>query len=179
MTINDLYQAASHGDKDAEHQMFSALTVRFGIIANLKVRNREDAEELVQDAMMVISEKIKQLEVVSSFKAWAHQVFENRLMNYISRKQRRSKVDSKTPVDEVSYKASTTPDPDLMIQLKDCMVKVRSANNRYARILVLHYQGFSTKEICERLGITPQNLYMIMSRARTMLKLCLEKGDVR
>jgi RNA polymerase sigma-70 factor (ECF subfamily) len=179
MTINELYQAAKQGDKEAERQMFSALTVRFGIIANLKVRNSEDAEELVQDTLMTISKEIKQLKVVSSFKAWAHQVFENRLLNYITRKQRRSKVDAKAPVDEGSHGSWANPNPDLMIQLKDCMVKVRSANNRYARILVLHYQGFSTEEICDRLDITPQNLYMIMSRARSMLRLCLEKGEVR
>jgi DNA-directed RNA polymerase specialized sigma24 family protein len=46
---------------------------------------------------------------------------------------------------------------------------------RHARILVMKYQGYRTAEICERMSITPNNLYVTLSRARAMLKACLEK----
>jgi DNA-directed RNA polymerase specialized sigma24 family protein len=55
---------------------------------------------------------------------------------------------------------------------------VKAANKRYARILVLRYQGYSAEEICDEFKITSKNLYMILSRARVLLKRCIETGEI-
>ena len=57
--------------------------------------------------------------------------------------------------------------------------KIVVVNNRFARILNFHYQGYAVVEVCERLRLTSTNFYSILSRARSMLELCLEKGDVK
>ena len=62
-------------------------------------------------------------------------------------------------------------------QLLDCLRALNRSNGRHARILNLHYQGYSVEEICRRLSLTRTNFYTILSRARTILLACLEKGD--
>ncbi|MCP4703685.1 MAG: hypothetical protein GY865_03665, partial [candidate division Zixibacteria bacterium] len=52
-------------------------------------------------------------------------------------------------------------------------------NRRHARILNLHFLGYTTEEICSRLEITKTNMYSLLSRARSMLELCLNKGSLR
>jgi len=63
-------------------------------------------------------------------------------------------------------------------KLLDCLNKINDANTRHARVLNLHYQGFIVREICEKLKLTRNGVYILLSRSRTMLKNCLERGDV-
>ena len=70
-------------------------------------------------------------------------------------------------------------DPDLKRRLLGCLQKICRQNVRYARILNLHYQGYKTGEVCGRMDVRPATLYSVLSRARSMLEDCLEKGDVR
>ncbi len=178
MKIDDLYEAARTGEKGAESRLFKQLSVRFSLIAHLKIGNREDAEELVQEALSVIAREYKNMEF-RSFRAWAYKVFDNRLLDYIGGRMRKSKDSVLTFADYQSPSGNLNPDLDLKMRLKECLAKVRAANARYARILNLHYQGFPVEDVCGRLEVTKENLYMILSRARSTLKRCLETGEVK
>ncbi len=69
-------------------------------------------------------------------------------------------------------------DESLERQLLDCLKKLYAVNHRHARILNLHYLGFTVAEICQRLEVTRNNLYSLLFRARTKLADCLETGEV-
>jgi len=178
MNLVNLYMAASAGDKNAEKRLFSYLTVRFRAIAYLKIGNHHDAEEIAQDALMVIAKEYKKQEFEQSFISWAYRIFDNRILGFIGRKKRRADLDKKAEKTGVLGSKQTNPDPNFEIQLSDCLGKVKATNDRYARILALHYEGYDTEEICRKLKLSPGNLYMILSRARAMLKRCLETGDI-
>ncbi|UCC45740.1 MAG: RNA polymerase sigma factor [Candidatus Zixiibacteriota bacterium] len=178
MDLDSLYSTAREGQKESVDQLFSHLSVRFRAIANLKIGNAQDAEEIAQEALMTISREYAQLNVTTSFKAWAYKVFDNKILGYIGTKKRRGKYDSPAQVGETARAGLTGDNPGLKSQLSECLSKIRAANRRYARILALHYQGYQTEEICARLGINPPNLYMILSRARVVLKRCLQTGEV-
>jgi RNA polymerase sigma-70 factor (ECF subfamily) len=175
--INELYQLAAGGDNKAEAELFEALTDRFSLFAHLKVWNQEEAEDLVQEALAVVAAEYRAVNIETSFAAWTHKIMENRLLGYIQKRRReKGRV---TPGDTDEYlTASWTPDPTLRMRLLDCLKKVCLANRRYARIINLHHLGFSRKEICERLELTLEQSYVVMSRARSKLKECLDKGDI-
>ena len=63
-------------------------------------------------------------------------------------------------------------------QLLFCLERVGQSNRRYARILNLYYQGYTTDEVCLRLGINANHSYVALWRARSLLEICLEKGDI-
>ena len=69
--------------------------------------------------------------------------------------------------------------PELTRQLILCLEKIHSVNKRYARILNLLSQGYNAKDICRRLGITRSNVFTITSRARSLLRHCLEHGGIK
>ncbi len=69
-------------------------------------------------------------------------------------------------------------DPEVRRRLLSCLEKVAGANLRYAEVLRLTYEGYDTESICRNLKIKPNNLYVILSRARMMLKKCLKKGTI-
>lgn len=175
--INELYQAARSGDRAAESELLETLSARFRLFAYRRVWNDEDAAELVQDALLVVVREYRQLQVEKSFAAWAYQVMENRLLSHSRSQGTRRGVVRQSPEGEPEG-TSPDPRPELKRKLMDCLKKVARANRRYARILNLHYQGFTTEEVCGRLGLTANNCYVLLSRARTMLERCLENGDI-
>jgi RNA polymerase sigma factor (sigma-70 family) len=172
LDLNELQDAAKKGDHRAEKELFGVLSVRFHLFAYHKVWDEESAQEIAQDALAVVAREYRGLEVRTSFAAWAHQVLEYRILAYIKAKR----VRDQRFADDTEQGASGAPDPVLKMKLAKCLGLVGRANRRYARILNLHYQGFSTEEICERLGVSVSNCYVLLSRARAMLEQCLEKG---
>lgn len=174
MKINELYKAIKTGDGTGERELFDLLAVRFRLFAARKVSNREDAEEIVQESLLVISREYKELEIRTSFSSWAYQVLVNRIKGYYRDKQRDSRVESRPEVESGSRQI----DAELESQLSDCLRKLHKRNSRYARILNLKYQGFTVDEICRKLDMTPNNLYVTLMRARAMLRKCLDKGEL-
>jgi len=56
-----------------------------------------------------------------------------------------------------------------------CLKDVLKVKRQYARALNLKYQGYSTEEICGRLGVKRGDLYVILNRGRAVLRECLDK----
>ena len=178
MNINELYTRYQSGTNRAEEALFRRLSDSFGIFVQQRIWSETDAEEIVQEALLTIKAKLAELEVETSFSAWCYRVLENKILHYYRNKKRRD--DHFTPTVDGTIEASApSADPAIKRQLLDCIRKLGQVNNRHARVVNLRYQGYSTEEICERLDVTRNNLYIILSRARSMLKLCLEKGNVR
>jgi len=175
MIINELYNRARAGDKSAETELFRKLTDRFLVYAHRKVWKRDEAEEIVQNALAPVASEYRQVDIVSSFAAWAHKVIENRFLAYIQTKQRQAGRNVSLDTAD-AHTGNWAPDPTLKMRLLNCFKQVGQASRRYARILNLHNLGFKRDEVCEKLGMTITQSYVIMSRARAMLKECLEKG---
>jgi len=177
LTINDLYSLARDGDRVAVDGLFQGLTESFRIFAQQKIWNREDCEEIVQETLAAIAAKYREINFEISFAAWAYKVLENKLLHYYRTKRCRESKFSRSEEDQ-DRAVSPATNPDLKRRLLECLRKISGVNRRHARILNLCYQGFSTEEVCNRLGVSRNNVYILLSRARSMLKLCLDKGDI-
>ena len=179
MNLNDLYNVAHDGDQAAEEELFALLTARFRLFVRQRIWDSDDSEEVVQESLMTIYKEYKTITYTSSFTAWAYKVLNNRILAQIKKGQRQSNRLQRLPEgDTVVSPASEKSDPVLKRILLDCLHKIRGTNLRYARILNLQYQGFETEDVCTRLGVTRNNLYSLLSRARSVLEACLEKGGV-
>lgn len=175
MNLNALFEKSRCGDTESEKELFQALSVRFRFFVFQRVLNEEDGEEIVQEALLKILELYRDIKIKSSFSAWAYKLLEYRVYNYYRQKKRRvagseSAGDSDMDLSDWPY------DPQFERDLLDCLKKIGKTNMRFARILNLKFQGYSADEICRKLDITPGNLYVIVSRARSMLQECLEGG---
>ena len=176
--INTIYQQASAGDSTAAERLFCLLGVSFQMFVRHRVMNSQDCEEIVQDALTTIAEKYRQVQIESSFAGWAYKVLNNKVLDYYKSKRVRSARTTPLEVAEPDLIGAAT-DPQLKTRLLDCLRKIHGANSFHARALNLHYQGYNTEEICAKLGIASNNFYVMLSRARTMLRVCIEKGDIK
>ena len=179
VNINRLYETARSGDKSAEDRLFAYLSARFGVFARLRITNRQEAEDIVQETLATIAAEYREMTFTASFSAWAYKVLNNRLLAYLQTKKRRGDRLEPDPYGTlVADSAADNPDPELKRRLLDCLRKLLGVNPRYARALSQHYQGYSTEEICDRIGIKANTFYSLLSRARSMLDGCLEKGEI-
>lgn len=177
MDIDSLYKKALEGDSCSEAELFRRLTVSFAVILQHKVWNSGDREEVLQTAMLTVAQKYRTTTIESSFAGWACSILNNKVMDYVKQKKVRSGTLSGDAMLE-SEPAPRECDPVLKTKLLGCLRKIGGANARFARILNLHYQGFTTEEICGKLDIKRNHFYVILSRARSMLADCLAKGDI-
>lgn len=175
MNLNALFEKSRCGDIESEKKLFQALSVRFRLFVFQRVLNEEDGEEIVQEALLKILELYKNIDIKSSFSAWAYKLLEYRIYNYYRQKKRQG-ISSEFSDDDDINLLEWPYDPGFEKELLNCLKKIGKTNMRFARILNLKFQGYSADEICRKLGITPGNLYVIVSRARSMLQECLERG---
>lgn len=176
MDLNGLFAEALTGTPDARERLFHHLTVRFRLFVLYRLGDTQEAEDIVQDTVMAVAEKYETMPPDSNFAGWAYSILENKLRLFFrNRKYDREKL--AWYGQHASGANPTSADPDLKTRLTACLKKICRTNRRYARILALYYQGYTTKEICDRLGITPNNTYVIFSRAKSMLKACLDEEE--
>lgn len=178
MSNSDLYRRLRGGDQAARKQLYEQLYVSFRILARHRIADWDNAEEVVQAAMVKVTSKLDQLSEAERFSAWAHTILKHEIVDYYRTAQ--SRRNRETELDDSSMRQSQGPDDGaLKVKLKECLKKLNAVFGKHARILNLRYQGYSTGEICRRMSLTPNNLYVMLNRARAMLKNCLESGEIR
>jgi len=176
--LNVLYCLAKEGNRAAEQSLFACLSERFRAFARRRYWGEESYEDIVQDALATISREYEGLQITSSFAAWAYKVLKNRMLT-VKRTQRLRARWTIPMAEAMELLCVESVEPDLGYRLLRCLEKIGQANVQYARILNLHYQGYTTEEICARINIPRNTFYTILFRARAMLRNCLEKGEIR
>ncbi len=130
--------------------------------------HRQDAEDVVQEALLRAAKSYDSFRHASSFRTWLARIIIN---VHRTRSSQRRKT---TPLDEggfVSQQPSAEQHAEahetnaLLLQLVDELPE------RQREVLVLlTWENHSVAEASEVLGITPQNVYASLSAARTQLK---------
>ena len=172
-----MYEAALTGNESAEKRLFQTLAVRFRLLVSHDIWSTDDIDDIVQDALVTVSEKFRGIQIERSFAAWANQVLDYVIKNHWRKRKMKEKTFHIT--EDIGALGQTwSPNPSMERALSFCLKELARTNRRFARTLSLNYQGFGTDEICDRLGINSANLYVIVSRARSLLKACLERKGV-
>jgi RNA polymerase sigma factor (sigma-70 family) len=91
MKINDFYKSALSGNQDDLDRLYETLSARFRLFMRHRVSNEEDAEDIVQDAIMTILNEINNIKIETSFSAWAYKILENKFLAFLQKKSRHSK----------------------------------------------------------------------------------------
>ena len=152
------------------------LDARFRLILHHELRNKEDIEDILQEALAAVARDYRTTEYRQSFAAWCARVLRNRmLMHFRARDRDRRRMSSVET--ETLDNPGRAIDPGLQAALSECLRRICAMNKRYARILALSFQGYDITEICNRLDVTANNAYSILSRARSKLAVCLDERD--
>ena len=152
---------------------YSDALVRF---AFSYVRNSAVAEDVAADAMAVFFMKAKKFPDEAHLRAYLYKIAKSKAMDYL----RRHKND--VPLEDVENILSTgSLEQDLMEQQRDMVLYrcLASLPQQYALVLQLSYlEDLPVKDVCDIMKLSSKQVYNLLSRAKTSLRLLLEKEGI-
>ena len=180
---------------DAEHWVEKYGDVLFGFAA-ARVRDRAIAQDLVQETFLAALKAKDGFAGRSTERAWLFGILRNKLADYYRLQSREASLgDGEAILPEeqglfragglgrdswekrLAPKAWETPDKSLSNKefqavLKNCMSKLPERIVQAFKLREI--DGLSTDEICNDLGVSANNVCVMLHRARMGLRRCLE-----
>ena len=161
--------------------------------AFLQLKNREKAEDAVQDTLFSAYRAFDSFEGKSSIKTWLMSILRNKIIDIVRKDKRDSlvAVDSyEDPVVSSNFNSlgiwsrwlnswGSSPEglfehKGFLEQVESCMEKL--PDNLRQVFILRNVDELSTEEICEQLNISPNNLWVMLYRARLRMRDCLDKN---
>ncbi len=136
------------------------------------VKDRFEAEDVMQDAFLLAFSKLNTLKDIKTFGAWLKRIVINKSIYHYNKSTKFDEV----PLDEVLYKVEDTDgiteDYEFTsIQAKQIIETMKNLKDNYRIALTLHLiEGFDYEEISEIMRISNANCRTTISRAKESLR---------
>ncbi|MCG8618816.1 MAG: sigma-70 family RNA polymerase sigma factor [Desulfobacterales bacterium] len=160
-------------------------------MALVRVRDETIAQDLVQETFMAALRSRDNFKGKSTEKTWLTGILKHKILDWLRKKYRESAMvelpaDQENPEDwfdrKGQWKDGPTPWPDtpedlleqksFLDMVKECL---KSLPKKQSRVLSLRtLDNAPTEEICKVLGITPTNCWVILHRARSLMRKCIQ-----
>jgi RNA polymerase sigma-70 factor, ECF subfamily len=159
------------------------------------LRNPDLAEDAVQETLLAALESRAKFSGASSLKTWLTGILKHKIIDAIRRKSREQPLvadsgggegDESGAVDALfksdghwQQMPATWGDPEQALENRKFWETFEMCSRlmpeRTARVFMLReVMELTTEEICQEMAITPTNLWVILHRARLILRECLE-----
>ncbi len=140
------------------------------------LRNKEEAEDIVQEVFVKLWNRKDKLETLNSIEAFAMTVTKNLCLDKLKSIRTVSLENTKSS----GYPASLEESPGRQLELKDTVSKVKQIidmlPDQYKMIIQLRdIEGYSYEEITEILNVNINTLRVNLSRARNKVRELLLK----
>lgn len=134
-----------------------------------KVKNSQDAEEILQDSLFAFLDKARDFEGKSSISTYLHAICQRKIVDYYRRKKIRQTVFSQMPQLESLVANATTPEEELDSRILEEKIArtLRQVLPKYKNILISKYEeNKSVAEIANKLCVSVKSAESILFRAR-------------
>ena len=138
----------------------------------LMLRNKEDAEDVVQEVFFKFMVSKKQFESEDHKKSWLFKVCQNKCRNFIRFHRRHNYV----PFEEIENIIGGVEDIALKEDREELQEIYNLTNNLKSVVILYYVDGYSTEEISKILGISTSAVRKRMQRAREILKIRIEEN---
>ena len=164
-------------------------------VAELQLRDRDLAEDVVQETLVAALAARDRFSGRSSVKTWLTGILKHKIVDAIRQKQRQpvvaASLDEETDLEEFdplfkdngAWEAPPEDwgDPENTLARREFMDVMELCLERLpantARVFIMReVMELETDEICKELTITANNLWVILYRARMTLRHCLEQN---
>jgi RNA polymerase sigma-70 factor (ECF subfamily) len=173
----------------AEIESLRAYLLRY---ASVQLRNREQAEDVVQETLVAALAAEASFAGRSNLRTWLTGILKHKIVDAIRRSSRERPLDSgdgEASVEDLealfdqtghwrdppqAWPQQALEDKQFLQALEKCLAGLPP---RTAQVFLMReHLGFETADICKEVGITSTHCWVLLYRARTALRECLEKG---
>lgn len=156
------------GDRLSQEALYNRFSGKMMALCKRYLRNLELAEDAFQDAFVKVFHNLKKFSFQSSLETWMTRIFINEAINKLRAEKRLSmqvSIDETTwQIPEIREDAPEKFDSELVLMLLDKIPE------NYSVVLMLYaIDGFSHKEISEKLNMPESTSRSTLTRARGLL----------
>ncbi|MBL4708382.1 MAG: sigma-70 family RNA polymerase sigma factor [Flavobacteriales bacterium] len=170
-------ERAKTGDQDAMHMLYSYYSIAMLNTSYRILNNKEDAEDVLQEAFVKAFSSLKQFNYQSTFGAWFKRIVVNQSIDQL--KKRRKEIFCENEI-TVEIKASNEglPEGDVQEKLNVLYKALHQLPDGYRTVFSLYLlEGYDHDEISEILNIEVSTSISQLSRAKKKLKLLMTKAS--
>jgi len=175
MSEEEMIKRCLKNDSLAQRTLYDKLGPKMMGVCLRYMMNTEEAQDVLQDGFVKVFEKLGAYSGTGSFEGWVRRIFVNTALDAI-RKNKNLKY--QTQIDDVAYALKSNDyifeslvAEDLMKVLQQLPLGYKTVFNLYA------IEGYSHKEIAEKMNITVSTSKSQFSRAKAMLREIITELD--
>lgn len=169
-TEEKLIEACRNGDRKSQYELYEKYAPLMYSVCRRYVMQLQEAEDILVCGFTKVFQKLNQFKGQGSFEGWIRRIMVNEALTFIRR--------NKSMYLEVEIeKASREPDFNKLsdqLEVEDLEKLIDRLPMGYKTVFNLYaIEGFSHKEIAEKLGISENTSKSQLSRARVHLQKLL------
>lgn len=170
MKIEKLIERVKAGDTDALKTVYEAYSQRMrNACIRITQEDEDTVDDLVQESFIRAYYSLEKLKDASKFGEWVVAITKNVSLRYLERKRKIQVLPFLEIGDGFDVESSYTSDSKLEEkELFELIDKLPSGYRNVFRMAVI--DGFSHKEIAEKLGIEPHSSSSQLTRAKVLLR---------
>lgn len=176
MKIEKLLEKVKAGDTDALKIIYERYSPMMRSICFSITKEDEDTiNDLVQDAFVLTYYSLSKLKDNSKFKEWCAAITKNTALKHLEKKSKVEVVPLSSFMDE-ELEVEGALSTDSILYEKDILELINTLPTGYGKVFRMSViEGFSHKEIADRLGIEPHSSSSQLARAKAMLRNMIDK----
>jgi len=175
LTENELVKQAKDGNREALAELVSRYSDKIYNLALRILRNREDAEDVLQETFLQVLRKLDTFDERSTFFTWIYRIGTNTsLMKLRKKKQIFAELPDKPDLEDKVF-VDWSQDPSLDVQNEEIKKILDQAigelSEIYRSVFILRdLEHLSIKETGKILNISEENVKIRLRRARLFLR---------
>ncbi|MEE9117449.1 MAG: sigma-70 family RNA polymerase sigma factor [Calditrichia bacterium] len=179
MTETDIVRKAKKGDKEAFSELVTIYSERIYNLALRILRNREDAEDVLQETFLTVLQKLNTFDGRSNFFTWIYRIATNASLMKLRKKRlvfaELPENPDLGPRNDERIMVDWSQDPSFNIQNEEIKKRIDTTINQlseiYRTVFILRdIEQLSIKETSKILNISEENVKIRLKRARMFLR---------
>jgi|GEM_PF-1373365 len=161
------------GESSALQKLLPLIQQRMLSYAKRLMQGSADAEDCVQDALMVVVKKLGQVKEPKAFHGWMYQVINSRCQDHWRRNQLASQQMDETNQESETFESVHVEVSEQALDIKQAMLRLSKIQQSV--IYLFYFEGFKVSELAVILGKPAGTIKSLLFDARAAIKSFLNQ----
>ena len=176
MTEEAILQGCLHNQPVAQRELYNRFSPKMLAVCYRFAHNREDAEDMLQEAFIKVFSQIHTFQNKGAFEGWIRRIIVHTCINHLKKNKRFNESVDIINASSIQVREESIPS---IVQAKQIVECIRLLPIGYRTVLNLYaIEGYSHKEIAGMLDIEESTSRSQYTRAKQMLEEILLKKKI-